>query len=73
MIFTLDELRSYTNTQLHVLASYLGLEVEGDEKEELIKKIYDKVNSVYSIYELWEENPCSVQIQRIRDSQKESV
>lgn len=73
MIFTLDELRSYTNTQLYVLASYLVLDVEGDEKEELINKIYNKVNSVNSIYELWEESPCSVQIQRIRDSQKESV
>lgn len=72
MIFTKEELNSYSEIQLNVLADYLKLEHEGDGKEKLIEKITAKVSSVNTVYELWEETPPrSVQVQRIYDSQKE--
>lgn len=75
MIFTKEELRVYTDIQLHVLASYLKLEdEEGEDREKLIDKIYNKFKSVNSVYELWDDEPQrSIKVQRIYESQKEKI
>ena len=73
MIISKEELEKYSDIQISVLADYLGLKMEGDDREKLLMKLEQRLSNANTVFELWEEEPPrSVQVQRIYDSQKEN-
>lgn len=74
MIFTMEELESYTVRQLKNIAIYLGLEFpDSVSKGRLVEKIYKELEKRDPVSgEVEDMPPMSVRIQRIRNSAKEN-
>ena len=68
MIFTFEELKGYEESQVRRLAEYMAIEHEGENIDDVIKKILSSLPK--DPYQLYEEPNRSVRVQRIYESQE---